>query len=953
MRKITVLRYLITILMALTYQASYADTHQLVSSFILSKPIVKIDSPPLAKQRPAKRTSQVSTVVSDTQLNDSDTTHTNYFKLAIDQALSVNASVNFKTKNGTAIAGEDYLAVAGTAIIPAGDTSVDIAITIFTDNLSENSESFFLVISNPVGAKFPTGVSEISVEHQIVDNLITGQFVDDPVQGLGYSCSSGLTGTTNSKGEYTCQQGDTVTFFLGGQTLGSVIAQTTVITPYSLFPSNSDAGLNLARLLQSIDSDNNSSNGKIIIDSTFTLPSQTDFKSTGFEASVESALSINLVSAVDAQTQLHSGIASAGGTVPTGITLLTGNTTNTGSGTSSGGGTPVVSDTTAPNTPTLTSTPSITKNSSVNVEVNGEANASVWINSVQTGSLASNGKASISLDTSGDDGSKTFAIILKDSSGNSSTALNVSISKDTTAPNTPTLTTTPSTTNTESTNVEVNGEVAATVFVDDAEVGSVSSAGTLTVSLDTRGNNGDISFAITLKDSLGNESSALALTITKQSDAPTINSVQTADTSPALSGTLPTGSTYSLSVGINSQTYPATNNNNGTWSLAQGTISALSEGFYDVVLTVTDANSNSTATTLVNKIEINNTGFLIDSAVEGIKYVSGSLSGYTDSDGLFKYQQGQSVTFYMGDDATGILLGASATKTDPNNTQRKIITLFDLAGSQDENNNKVLNMGKLLQSLDSDKDVSNGITIDERTKESIALLGLKDKVDFTQIAETFAENEDIYNLFNDLADHFGEHRGLLSDEDAKAHLVAIRDNALATKQATSSIVRGEKEVIKIRTGVLKTTTGVVEGVKFRSGNQSGLTDANGTFSYEEGKQVSFSIYQLELGITEGKAIITPADLVIATSFDHPKPRNIIRLLNAFDAISNDGKVSIDSAVREALEIYRSQIDLNLPDGKANTDLGIAKGEDEFGAQFEDFELGKEILDKITALRTGS
>jgi hypothetical protein len=91
-------------------------------------------------------------------------------------------------------------------------------------------------------------------------------------------------------------------------------------------------------------------------------------------------------------------------------------------------------------------------------------------------------------------------------------------------------------------------------------------------------------------------------------------------------------------------------------------------------------------------------------------------------------------------------------------------------------------------------------------------------------------------------------------------------------------------------------------------------------------------------------------LVPSTSFNHPKPRNIIRLLNAFDAISDDDKITIDNAVRESLEKYRSQIDINLPDGKANTELGIVKGEDEFGAQFEDFEIGKEILDEIDRLR---
>jgi len=345
-----------------------------------------------------------------------------------------------------------------------------------------------------------------------------------------------------------------------------------------------------------------------------------------------------------------------------------------------------------------------------------------------------------------------------------------------------------------------------------------------------------------------------------------------------------------------------------------------------------------------------NTAYLIDSAIEGIQYKSGSLEGYTDINGMFKYENNNSVKFFIGDEASGIPLGSANVKTDPYNDKKKIITLFDLAGTQDENNQKVVNMGKLLQSLDTDKDVSNGITIDDRTKESIALLGLKDKIDFNSEIDKFHSNFNIYTLFNDLATHFGEHRGLINTDDVKAHLVAVRDNKFSNKQYNNSALRTKKQPTVILKGVFKTVGGVVEGVAYRSGNQFGRTNANGEYSYEEGKSIKFYIYQLELGITKGKYIITPADLVVGTSFNHPKPRNIIRLLNAFDATESGGNVKIDNAVRQSLEIYRSQIDLNLPDGAANTDLNIPKGEDEFGAQFEDFEIGKEILDKIAKIR---
>ena len=627
--------------------------------------------------------------------------------------------------------------------------------------------------------------------------------------------------------------------------------------------------------------------------------------------------------------------------------------------------TTVIKDTTAPDAPTLLSMPpKLTKENNITVEVHGESNSSLFVNGAYVATVESNGTVGIVLDTSGADGSKTFSMTLKDASGNESVALEISIIKDTRVPTAPTLTVTPTTTKENSITVEVNGEANAMVYLNSREVGRLSSEGTLSIDLNTSGADGSKTFSMTIKDSLGYESQPLALNIRKDTVPPaknsTINSISTDDTTPALSGTLPHGDNdtnttqYQVVIEIDGTRYDATNNGDGTWSLADDVIAPLGEGFFSVNIIVTDEAGNESTTSLINKIEINNTGFLIDSAIEGIKYVSGSYSGYTDINGLFKYEKGSGVTFYIGDESSGIPMGTVDVKTDPYNAQRKIITLFDLVGSQDENTPKVLNMGKFLQSLDVDKDVSNGITIDSRTKESIALLGLKDKIDFTQDIEAFHDNAEIYNLLNDLAEHFGEHRGLVNSDDAKAHLVAVRDNNLSTKQYSQSVeVRGDKQEIKILTGVFKTTSGVVEGLEYRCGNQFGRTSATGEFNYEEGKEIKFYIYQLELGITQANAVVTPANLVASTSFDHPRPRNIIRLLGAFDAISGDGKVTIDDAVREALEKYRSQIDLNLQDGKANAELNIPAGVDEFGAQFEEFEIGSEILAEIATLRAGN
>ena len=60
-------------------------------------------------------------------------------------------TVNYATVDGTALAGQDYVAVAGTLQFGAGETNKQIAITILDDKLEEREEQFHLVLSNPTG----------------------------------------------------------------------------------------------------------------------------------------------------------------------------------------------------------------------------------------------------------------------------------------------------------------------------------------------------------------------------------------------------------------------------------------------------------------------------------------------------------------------------------------------------------------------------------------------------------------------------------------------------------------------------------------------------------------------------------------------------------------------------------------------------------------------------------
>ncbi len=528
------------------------------------------------------------------------------------------------------------------------------------------------------------------------------------------------------------------------------------------------------------------------------------------------------------------------------------------------------------------------------------------------------------------------------------------------APAAPTLDTVLQPTNADSVEIAIKGAAGTDIFVDGVASGQMSTAGHRTLTLITAGDDGVKTFSITLKNSAGLASAALSVTLIKDATPPATNAsvdpLKTDDPTPALSGKLPSGasdaqtSAYRVAIIVNEQRYAALNQGDGSWSVADNRLTALDEGFFDVTVISTDEAGNTSQTLLKNPLEINYSAFLIDSALEGIAYQAGRHRGYTDQNGMFKYEKGAEAVFYLGSAASGIPLGRAQVKTDPHNTQRHIITLFDLGGSQDAATPGVLNRGRLLQSLDSDNDTSNGIEIDQRTRAAIDLLGLKNRLDFNANTADFAAHNDIYTLFNDLAGHFGEHRGLVAASVAQAHLEAVRDNIALTRATANSVLRGAPKEAVVLTGRFNSLDGPVEGLEYRSGNQYGRTNAAGEFHYEEGKQLKLFIYQLELGVTRAKALVTPADLVPATSFNHPKPRNISRLLRAFDAVSDDGKITIDQAVRDALETFRSQIDLNLPDGKPNAELGTGQGPDEFGAQFDDFELGKDILETITALR---
>ena len=117
---------------------------------------------------------------------ESNIKSTNYFLVELSTAMNIDASVSYRTQDGTAIAGQDYVATSGSATIFAGDTKFLVAVEILNDSIAESDETFQLIIDNPTGGTFPSGVSEIIVTHTITDDDIETSPKEKDVNNTNY-----------------------------------------------------------------------------------------------------------------------------------------------------------------------------------------------------------------------------------------------------------------------------------------------------------------------------------------------------------------------------------------------------------------------------------------------------------------------------------------------------------------------------------------------------------------------------------------------------------------------------------------------------------------------------------------------------------------------------------------------------------------------------------------------
>ena len=144
-------------------------------------------------------------------------------------------------------------------------------------------------------------------------------------------------------------------------------------------------------------------------------------------------------------------------------------------------------------------------------------------------------------------------------------------------------------------------------------------------------------------------------------------------------------------------------------------------------------------------------GVFLDSPVINIGYRTETLESVTNSLGEYEYLPGETVTFFIGD-LEFPPVEASGT-----------VTALDLAGTANTSDPRVVNMIRLLQTLDQDGNPQNGITISDTAKSTATQVDFDlSEADFssslavTTLIMNAGQDNTVVELVNreDAIDHF-------------------------------------------------------------------------------------------------------------------------------------------------------------------------------------------------------
>lgn len=160
-------------------------------------------------------------------------------------------------------------------------------------------------------------------------------------------------------------------------------------------------------------------------------------------------------------------------------------------------------------------------------------------------------------------------------------------------------------------------------------------------------------------------------------------------------------------------------------------------------------------------ISVISKGVFVDSAVEGLAYTTVTQVGLTNTQGEFSYIAGEQVVFSIGD----IQLPAAEG--------REVISPVDVFSATNTDDVRVINLARLLQTLDEDGMPGNGITVTAQAHNQAA-----------GVTVDFASNDFEQQIADVVANAGAVYTSLISSQRALEHLNLTLGNMTRTRSCS-------------------------------------------------------------------------------------------------------------------------------------------------------------------------
>lgn len=134
----------------------------------------------------------------DITVFETESTSSMTFEVRLNQANSKEVSVQYETIDGTALAGEDYVATSGTVVFAPGEVNKAVVIPIIVDDYLEQDEVFTVNLSNPINGYIkigePTATGGIRNDDSMINISDEGYQSATSYEGLSLAWSDEFNG---------------------------------------------------------------------------------------------------------------------------------------------------------------------------------------------------------------------------------------------------------------------------------------------------------------------------------------------------------------------------------------------------------------------------------------------------------------------------------------------------------------------------------------------------------------------------------------------------------------------------------------------------------------------------------------------------------------------------------------------------------------------------------------